>query len=86
MKNETREKILAKIEELLSKKDTLNLFCVWCDNCCNVEILRNNLKILNIPLMLKEFVKSNEDLPNLDVNLIASVKKTINRIEINEVS
>jgi hypothetical protein len=69
--------------QIMEKKENLNLFCVWLENCCKFDTLKNNLMIIRTTNMLKEYVSLNENNPNLEESLMSNLKKMVKMIETN---
>ena len=68
----------------MGKKENFNLLCVWFENCGKIDVLRNNLKIIKIPVLLKEFLNENENNDNFEPNFLANIRKILKVLEKDE--
>ena len=71
------------MRQIMAKKEYLNLFCVWMENCCKFEVLRANLTLIKVPQLLKEYLQSNEKNPSLDGSLVGNLRKIAKMIDPN---
>lgn len=59
----------------------MNLFFAWLETCIKHEVLRNNIKLLRIPLILREILEANEKNPEYEASTILNMKKILKTIE-----